>query len=304
MSPQRATISPISLLVLFVIFVHFTRPCILLAQSVTPELLSQVRTLASSAIPAKGSIEAVYITPDGAGEVAIGYDAPTGAWYFINTEAAIGADAQGRSLAGAPRHGGVKTGERAREHDNQCLEPYLPFLIVKAMLDSPQYVRSIEPRTGGGYRLTAEYPAGMRAALSNNPQATPQLTWVEIGSDGAVVARGWENSRRRTEEFQYDPRSSPPFRLPKIAPAGSAFRLASFTFHEQSVPEAFEPARVESLAIQSHFNSKESLAAQMSAINAKSPQHLSTVTQWTRTLIGVGILLLGIGGYAWWRNRG
>lgn len=271
-------------------------------------------------LPTRGAVEVVY-EPEpvegrpSVGRTIAGFDAGSGAWYFMNGETVVGVDARGMKYGGKPRYGAVRELGPAAVGADEIVERFFPFLFVRDVLTRPVVIRSIERRAEGGFRISAEFPGGRRRTLtefdiSGGVDASPELAWAEIDGQGLVLSR-WSGSASPADanRIEYDERSTHDFPVAHALPSGR-WRLVSCDYYADTPPSMFDRARIEERAV------KESLRLASERIQISLPASepapgddparrgaWNPLARYRFPLVATGLIALVIASYAWWKRR-
>lgn len=286
--------------------------------AVPPEQLSSIR--AQLAGPGNISIRAVYRAPDsaGVGEVHVGYNGMTGAWYHVTQGHAGGRDDDGRRFWASVDDGGGLSDIRYHADtpgNGAGLERHFPTLILMDLvLKRPELIQSVEEGEAGNLVLIAPLPGGHRDTSDAIFSAMPIHDFcVEVDAHGQVV-RTWldpEKPGLPTFEFEYSPESPQGFPVAIRDPL-SKFELASLEVTPAT--RDFDSGMAVKLHGLAKYNVQKGLADRASAKTAASggssggnpgaPPAQTPFARHRLPLLAVGgCLILGGVIAAWLRKR-
>ncbi|MBX3361477.1 MAG: hypothetical protein KF912_07235 [Phycisphaeraceae bacterium] len=238
------------------------------ALAVPPEELEVLRHQLIG--PGDVSVRAVYRTTrtDAAGELHVGYNGMTGAWYHVTQGHAGGRGDDGRRFwASVDDDGGlsdIRYSDDAPGSDFG-VERYFPTLILlDLVLARPELIQSLEKGEGGNLVLIAPLPGGSRHTSDPIFGAMPvHDLCVEVDAQGRVVRTSLDPEKPGlpTFEYEYSPDSPPGFPV-SMRSALSKFELASL-----EVTPAARDFDAES-AIDLHEQSKSSVRNRLDEIAA------------------------------------
>lgn len=288
------------------------------AWSAPPEELAAIRSRVTA--PRDISVRAVYRSTrtDGAGELHVGYNGMTGAWYHVTQGHAGGRDDDGRGFWASVDDGGGLSD--ILYHDDAPgrdfgIERFFPTLILMDLVfKRPELIQSVEEGEGGNLVLVSPLPGGSRHTSDAIFGAMPVHDFcVEVNDQGRVV-RTWidpEKPGLPTFEFEYSPDSPPGFPIAIRDPL-SKFELASL----EVTPAArdFDSGMAVKLHGLAKYNVQKALADRASAKTAArgassggnpgAPPAQTPFARFRLPLLAVGAcLLLGGAIAAWLRKR-
>lgn len=287
------------------------------AWSAPPEELAAIRSRVTA--PRDISVRAVYRSTrtNGAGELHVGYNGMTGAWYHVNQGHAGGRDDDGRRFWASVDDGGGLSDIRYSDDapgSDFGVERYFPTLILlDLVLARPELIQSVEKGEGGNLVLIAPLPGGSRHTSDPIYGAMPvHDLCVEVDAQGRVV-RTWldpEKPGLPTFEYEYSPDSPPGFPV-SMRSALSKFELASLEVTPAARDFTSEGAvRLHGLA---KYNVQKALADKASAsasaragagVNPGAPPARTPFSRYRLPLLAVGgCLLLGGAIAAWLKHR-
>ncbi len=283
--------------------------------------VSKERAIASLAasLPHNGAVEAVYTATEGFGEVLIGFDVPSGAWYFITGAIAQGRDAAGNGFAGPPGRYTLKPEDQSMPGADHPLDTFLPTALARDLVARPQTIQEVRPLPDGGYRIVTVYPGGLRDGRVPSPdRAGPRNWWVDVDASGVISAIAYNDEmelRDDARRFHYKDAGLPGFQLVEMPP-GYPFRLASYKYSEIGDPSAFAMDRVASLAAQSVVTVAGRVSAAGQDMQDRSDgivgggvggagpgDAYNPLSRYQLPLLGAGVIVVVIGGFAIWRAK-
>jgi hypothetical protein len=211
-----------------------------------------LRSFLERRVPRQGVVEATYLAKPGfAGEMQVGFDAATGAWYEVSHVGAMLRRASGETLEGDPYPGMLKPSARLAPYsaDTAVME-WCPtcFLRLVALGNVP--IDNVEAIPEGGYRFRIRSDQVL-------PHAVALINEVDASGVLRRIARDDPADRRETNVVYSD--KSPAGFLLRTETAGR--NLATASVHEGSIRDFESVTRVESLAAQSRVNTARALAA-------------------------------------------
>lgn len=255
-----------------------------------------------SSLPASGAVHAFYTATKGFGEVLIGLDLASGAWYFISGASVMGRDTQGQTFAGIPRRGSVEPAELPAHGADCSLDPFLPAAMARDLVARPELIQRVDPLPHDGLRITIT----SRFVRPRMPRETapppPATQWIDIDAAGQITAIAYEADQVGADDrrFQYNEAGPVGFRL-VIQPPGYPVRLASFSYSSDADPAAFSLPRVESLAADSVVNVTEQMARSTSQARPP-PGPTPPLARFRWPLLATGVVVLLVGVLALWRR--
>lgn len=271
--------------------------CICNALKAADECTTNALVAIRAALPSTGSVHAVYVAKEGFGEILIGFDASSGAWYRIDSYACRGRDSAGQGFSGPPRRGMVKEIDAAHPGSDEPLDGFLPIALARDLLARPETIVGCTRRDDGGYRLVLGYKGGSR-----DPRTAPldrneiRNKWIDVSPDGIITAFA---PNRETElddpgrRWQYRETGPVGMRLLET-PKSSQMRLASFSFSETAKPESFSIPVVEAMAAQSVVTVSAQLSVAASEINNTVDESSGSRSQLPLLAVGITCVVIGV----------
>lgn len=288
------------------------------AFAVPPEELASIRSRLTG--PGNTSVRAVYRAPDsaGVGEMHVGYNGMTGAWYHVTPSHAGGRDDEGRRFWASVDDGGGLSDIRYSDDapgSDFGIERYFPALtLMDLVVRRPDLIQSVEKGEGGNLVLISPLPGGSRHTSDAIFGAMPVHDFcVEVDDQGRVV-RTWIDPERPglpTFEFEYSSDSPPGFPVAMRDPL-SKFELASLEVTPAT--RDFDSGVAVKLHGLAKYNVQKGLADRASAKTAASggssggnpgaPPAQTPFARYRLPLLAVGgCLILGGAIAAWLRKR-
>lgn len=303
-----------------------TTVCVALAALVPParagggddDAKARAVALLRSALPRAGAVEAVYTATEGFGEVLIGFDVTSGAWYYVTGAIVQGRDTSGKGFGGPPGRFTLKPEDQSMPGADEPLDSFLPTTLARDLVARPETIREARPLPKGGYRIVAAYPGGMRDGRVPSPdRAAPREWWIDVDASGVISALAYNNEKELdgdARKFHYRAAGPPGFQLVDTPP-GYPFRLSSYTYSEKVDPGAFAMDTVASLAAQSVLTVSGRVSAAGQAMfgggGADGPGRgpdsagdgYNPLARYRLPLLGAGIVVVVIGVLAMWKVR-
>ena len=271
-----------------------------------------------SPTPATGVIEGHYYNPASPEPyVYFGYDCASGAFYRIGGQQIWMRDNAGKYWKGDS--GGMKTWPPEECPSDSVLEQYLPWLATKAMLRTPEIVKSVEHRPDGtwvvdllipmGGRERAEercapYRIDMPSAVSrlildkdgnvvrleapDHPEYHQDITYAKDAPPGVTVRDdlGW-GSRLEHVELKTDPGAAAIFEADKVFAFAKSVR---FNAEYLDPPMRYDQATGK-------------LVPSASQVAPNGLTHFLEAATYRNVLVGVGVLLCLIAAAAYWKRK-
>lgn len=299
--------------------------CVALAAFVPParagggddDAKARAVALLRSALPRAGAVEAVYTATEGFGEVLIGFDVPSGAWYYVTGAVVQGRDTAGKGFGGPPGYP-LNPEDQSVPGADEPLDTLLPTTLARDLVARPETIREVRPLPDGGFRIVAAYPGGLRDGRVPSPdRATPRAWWIDVDASGVISALAYNNEKELdgdARKFRYRAAGPPGFQLVETPP-DYPFRLSSYTYSEKGDPGAFTMDTVASLAAQSVLTVAGRVSAAGQALfeggAADAPGRgpdsagdgYNPLARYRLPLLGAGIVVVVIGVLAMWRTR-
>jgi hypothetical protein len=202
-------------------------------------------------VPARGAIHAVYVSGYGFGEVLLGWDAGTGAWYHTTQERYVGCTPDGRMYGGAAAYGSVEWSDIPPTGRDGLLDEFLPLVALADLRVRPEMIERAGVRSDGGVELSYRGPGGGREPRTSlrlpAGVAYPDREVVLVVDPGGCVrSRQVNGEPARVTRLEYDAEPASPWCLAKHY---HGFVLASFEFDADGAATRFEPGVVESMAV-------------------------------------------------------
>ncbi len=271
-------------------------------------------------IPPEGAVHGVIRATEGIGEVAVGYDVQSGAWYRIDGYAVRGQDCSGRGFSGSPNFRQVETHDFARAGANECLDSLLPIALLIDLVARPELIRDVE-RIDAGYLVHVEFPDGSREKAhapdsSPHPAATPSRLWLRFDDECVVQFMSFLSPEEAKHgQALIRSRSAPPILAPVVDAVGASWKLASCSYEPVADCEKFDRAFVVAAAVELKVRLARPLATTPAAgpLSAPSPGGAGAgeydpgadlSNRGTALGLGVvGLVFVSMGGAAWLRKR-
>lgn len=292
--------------------VHLLKAIVLLAANLA-DPREQFLALLDQRLPTHPVIEARF-DPDASkgrfGKCLVGLD-PSGAFYRISSGNVLGVTPDGTRFEGREEQDLRVTGP-ARPGDIQSLSPMLPIIWLHRAKHATNAITNVEFLSAGGFKVTMEFPAEIPKGLPPESIArfpTRSVVNFETDADFRVVAV--EHEGGGTVHYTYAPGA--------LVPSSNDF----YDIHSSDVrtfptsdPAKFSVAAVHEIALHARTDPNSESADRAAAQLAAGKGQAATLSKsqaalvesggsaaWRLPLIGLGIILVGLGAFAWIRRR-
>ncbi|GMV72177.1 MAG: hypothetical protein DYG93_08705 [Leptolyngbya sp. PLA2] len=294
-----------------------------LAQAAPDELRSWLK----ERIATRGAVHFVADS-DGSDHVRMsGYDAATGAWYHASGGRVWGVDANGVMFANTRRNGRVQRWEGSpREVHDTLVERTFPDLTLRFIEANAEHATKIERARDGGWSVTFRFPLGNRQMFDWNPggdfvpdrkplvyhiNGEGRLTAVEFAATGNTYAYEYVEDdtlpfgvvRRYGKNWGWTPSD---IRLAGPNPADE-FSMSAVVERAERAGALDHGVRwsVASTSNTSNVSPANTGSEDAAASRRPAPPFPEAPrrSSFDWPLIGVGVVFVAVGIYAWVRRR-
>lgn len=287
----------------------------LVTQQATDEFASFVADLTARA----GSAEVVYVAKEGAGEVQAAWSPKEALAYHVIQSGGQGVAPDGRWFTTAAKFGTVKYEGGGDPNPTDCVVSSFPGQALWDLAQRPEWISSCERTPEGGFIVSWVGPGGSRSTKAqlglppdvNYPDRTVTLT---VSPEGNVLRRhhaAVDPHPAETWEYTYRPEMKGLLAAPEES---RGFELKSYRIEATTDTSAFEPSRIEALAVASSMSVAKKLGEASGAMGSSSGaagasgSNASPRTPIGDTisipLLGTGVLLIFIAVLAYFKRRG
>jgi hypothetical protein len=299
---------------------------------------AEAKRLAESNLPNSGAVHAVFASDRVRGETRAGYDATTGAWYWVTGIQALGLDAQG-SLFGGNTDVPMRREDPGSMSEDVVESPF-PFVIWLYILDNSDQTERVESLEGGGSRITLLLSEGRRFVPPPLKPGPAKREMIDVDALGRIVRVAKEGEPKEYEKaYEYPTDQRDPFWVPsklrgtqvlvsiEVTEGGEASAFSMEAAERRWKEINYRDAQAQSKGITTaelirssgvtvsgeakpSVGSAEDADNQKSLKNAQTPENPTTAPRSSGSgwfdlrLLAGGAAVLLIAAAVWWKRRG
>ncbi len=263
-------------------------------------------------LPKQGSIEATYVQLSDGHRRVVGFDIPSGHWYWVSPDGLGGCCTPAGDVFAIHHGASLKIAEggpfSGRPSIDKAIEPFFPSIFLLDVLNRGLVPSELRVRDQGGFTATFEFPQGERAFVGRarvGELPLKQVT-IEIDTDGHMMLLRREGMPV-DQRFTYSKDSPPgfPVAMETFDPRTGevVFALEAVTYHPNGDLTLFTTSAVESLYSSVRALDIERRRMARVSENSSAEQHSALSRQISRQRAGVswwlvwsGLGLLGLTG--------
>lgn len=263
--------------------------------------VQEFRALVLANLPDSGAVEATFVPGKGVAKYIVGFDLATGAWYQIGNGRVVGTDPSGMAFRGTELPGSIRPVPDASEDVlcDEVVEQWLPFVILRDLVNRSEVVDHISRRKGGGFDLMAVFHGGTRRSKnppSDDPNARVDHTLhLELDTQARIIGYQWDDYSGL--HFEYD--GSEPGLVPASITGSIGWQAVERRLWHGDATKHFTMPEVERRAALAP-TAPSTLLSQLGRAGTEG-----TKRGWgTRgPLLLAGVMVFCVGILAWWRRR-
>lgn len=296
------------------------------AQSEADELRAWLREY----LPREGAIHAVYESVKTDHVSIFGFDAETGAWYGSFLGKLFARDPEGALYRTPEPYARVERWEgESRGVSDTAIEDALPFVTLRFIAENAHHAERIERARDGGWAVAFRFYLGNRQMFGWTPTGNyvpEQRTLLyHINGDGRLDAYEWPDWGGNRTTINYADNATTAFPIAASFGVHQGWRLAKVSYNRQpgapefSIEAVTERARSAGILERvtrwsvASASSDPAQAAEPSAVAASGAElsrrpappfpEAPRRSSFDWPLIGVGVVFVAVGIYAWVRRR-
>ena len=266
-----------------------------------------------------GSAQVVFVATEGAGEAQVGWSPRLNLAYSVGAKGGVGLAPDGRMYETKGTLGSTTFLSQPSADGAKFVETYFPGHALVDLTRRPEWISSCEQTADGGFIISWVGPGAARLTRdelglppgAHYPDMTVTLT---VSPDGNVLKRHMSAADPHPEEtweYTYRPEMKGLLAAPEVS---RGFELKSYRIEATTDTSAFEPSRIEALAVASSMNVAKQLSSPQSsgdssnAASGASGGGSAPSAPFGDTisipLLGTGVLLIVVAILAYIKRRG